>query len=71
MSPRAGLCGVTQRFFGLLPAQLLPVLEHGGRRPHLRLVATFSRVGVKAGTEKRFQVLRIAPAREDSEISNI
>ncbi|MNO98647.1 hypothetical protein D3C76_903950 [compost metagenome] len=35
------------------------------------IIATFSRVGVKAGTEKRFQVLRIAPASDDSEISNI
>ncbi|MNH41805.1 hypothetical protein D3C81_2320890 [compost metagenome] len=35
------------------------------------IIATLSKVGVKAGTEKRFQVLRIAPARDDSEISNI
>ena len=30
---------------------------------------TFSKVGTNAGTEKRFQVLSTAPARDDSEIS--
>ncbi|VVN48750.1 hypothetical protein PS624_06048 [Pseudomonas fluorescens] len=35
------------------------------------IIATLSRVGVNAGTAKRFQVLRIAPASDDSEISNI
>jgi len=31
----------------------------------------FSSVGAYAGTEKRFQVLRIAPASDASEISRI
>ena len=32
---------------------------------------TFSRVGVKAGTENRLQVLRIAPASDDSEMKKM
>lgn len=46
-------------------------LKYGVSSAAKAIMATFNRVGVKAGTEKRFQVLRIAPAREDSEISNI
>ncbi|MCY1176645.1 hypothetical protein D9M73_169260 [compost metagenome] len=46
-------------------------LKYGVSNTAKAIIATFSKVGVKAGTEKRFQVLRIAPAREDSEIRNI
>ncbi|MNH14841.1 hypothetical protein D3C79_744410 [compost metagenome] len=45
--------------------------KYGVRNRVNPIIATLSRVGTKAGTEKRFQVLRMAPASEDSEISNI
>ncbi|MNN38000.1 hypothetical protein D3C81_1519740 [compost metagenome] len=45
--------------------------KYGVRNRVKPIIATLSRVGTKAGTEKRFQVLRMAPASEDSEISNI
>ena len=35
------------------------------------IMLTLSKVGAKAGTEKRFQVFRIAPANEASEIKKI
>src|SRR5476651_1159040 len=46
-------------------------LKYGVRNSAKKIMLTLSSVGTKAGTEKRFQVLRIAPASEDSEISNI
>ncbi|MNU05135.1 hypothetical protein D3C72_2498310 [compost metagenome] len=45
--------------------------KYGVRNSEKMIMATLSSVGTKAGTEKRFQVLRMAPASEDSEISNI
>ena len=35
------------------------------------IMLTFSKVGTKAGTEKRFQVFSTAPASDDSEISRM
>ena len=45
--------------------------KYGVRNSENTIMLTLSKVGTKAGTEKRFQVLRIAPASDDSEISNI
>ena len=45
--------------------------KYGTRNRAKPIMLTFSSVGTKAGTEKRFQVLRTAPASEAREISRI
>jgi hypothetical protein len=45
--------------------------KYGVRNSAKPIWLTLSKVGVNAGTEKRFQVLRMAPTNDDSEISNI
>ncbi|MOA42990.1 hypothetical protein D3C78_1650980 [compost metagenome] len=45
--------------------------KYGVRNSAKMIMLTLSRVGTNAGTEKRFQVLRIAPANDDREISNM
>ena len=53
------------------PSAMTGGSKYGVRNSAKIIMLTFSKVGTKAGTEKRFQVLRIAPASEDREISNI
>ncbi|MNV72847.1 hypothetical protein D3C71_1659620 [compost metagenome] len=45
--------------------------KYGVKNTEKMIMLTFSRVGTKAGTENLFQVLRIAPANDDKEISRM
>ena len=46
-------------------------LKYGAANSAKPIMLTLSSVGAKAGIEKRFQVLRIAPTSDASEINKI